>query len=199
MISTFNNIGGKAVLLIAFLVLKKSSSTKLKLKTIRNNIIKNKEKIEIPDILISSIVRIEDKRFYYHNGIDIYSIARAVYKNLTSKRLEGASTIVQQLVRNSINERSITFKRKINEIFLATLIDKQFSKNEIIIAYLETYNFGKSIGINSLCQNENYLLHTLSNYEVAQITARLKYPNLNTSNYIKYLKRVRTIEVKNYS
>jgi penicillin-binding protein 1A len=199
MISTFNNIGGKAILLIALLVLKKSSSTKLKLKTIRNNIIKNKEKIEIPDILISSIIRIEDKRFYDHNGIDIYSITRAVYKNLTSKRLEGASTIVQQLVRNNINERSITFKRKINEIFLATLIDKQFSKNEIIIAYLETYNFGKSFGINSLCRNEKYLLHALSNHEVAQITARLKYPNLNTSNYIKYLKRVRTIELKNYA
>jgi len=199
MINAFNSIGGKVVLLIALLVLKKSSSTKLKLKTIRNNINKNKEKIAIPDILIASIIRIEDKRFYNHNGIDIYSITRAVYKNLTTKRLEGASTIVQQLVRNTTNERSITFKRKINEIFLATLIDKQFSKNEIIIAYLETYNFGKSIGINSLCLNEIYLLNTLSNYEVAQITARLKYPNLNKTNYIKFLKRVRTIEIKNYA
>lgn len=199
MINAFNSIGGKVVLLIALLVLKKSSSTKLKLKTIKNNINKNKEKIAIPDILIASIIRIEDKRFYNHNGIDIYSITRAVYKNLTTKRLEGASTIVQQLVRNTTNERSITFKRKINEIFLAILIDKQFSKNEIIIAYLETYNFGKSIGINSLCLNEKYFLNTLSNYEVAQITARLKYPNLNKTNYIKFLKRVRTIEIKNYA
>lgn len=78
---------------------------------------------------------------------------------------------------------------------LATLIDKEFSKTEIIYAYLETYRFGNFIGIIELCKNENYKINSLSHYEYAQIAARLKYPTINKLNYIKYLKRVRTVEI----
>jgi membrane carboxypeptidase/penicillin-binding protein len=199
MIKLINSIGGKLTLFIALIFLKKSSQTKTKLKLIVDRIDSNKEKLVFPEILVSSIVRIEDKRFYQHNGIDIYGIARAIYMNITRSKLEGASTIVQQFVRNTINERSITFKRKINEIVLASLIDKQYSKNEIMIAYLNTYNFGNTIGINSLCKNEFYVLATLTEFEIAQITARFKYPNLNKLNYTRYLKRVRVIEINNYT
>ncbi len=77
---------------------------------------------------------------------------------------------------------------------LATLIDKEFSKIEIIFAYLETYRFNNCIGLSELCKNENYNINSLSRTDSAQIAARLKYPTINKSNYIKYLKRVRTIE-----
>lgn len=119
---------------------------------------------------------------------------RAILKNALTNRIEGASTIVQQLVRNIIDEREIKVGRKIKEIMLATLIDKEFSKTEMIFAYLETYRFGNCTGLSNLCKNENYDINSLSRTDSAQIAARLKYPTVNKSNYIKYLKRVRTIE-----
>ncbi len=149
-----------------------------------------------PEHLIISLIEIEDKRFYGHLGIDFYSILRAVVKNITTKRIQGASTIVQQLVRNITEEREIKYKRKINEIIFAILISKEFSKKDILNSYLNTYKFNNYEGILDFCINEKYNINILTMNEAAQIAARFKYPSINKYNYIKYLKRLRTIEIK---
>ena len=104
---------------------------------------------EISDYLRYAFVDIEDERFYTHNGIDIKGIFRAIYTNLTTGSSEGASTITQQLLKNNVFEtggfeRSMgsTVKRKIQEWVLAINLEKYMSKEEILVAYLNTINLG---------------------------------------------------------
>jgi penicillin-binding protein 1A len=153
-----------------------------------------KDNSNIPELLIDSIIKIEDKRFFEHQGIDLYALLRATVNNLTSNRLEGASTIVQQTIRNITNDKEVSLSRKLKEILFAVLINKDFSKNDLINAYLNTYRFGNYVGISTFCQAESYSLNNLTNKESAEIAARLKYPKLSENNYIKFLKRVRSIE-----
>ena len=177
-----------------------SPSLKSKFLFIKTKISKSNRKFkEIPEQLINSIILIEDKRFRQHKGVDFYSIIRAIVRNLTTNRLEGASTIVQQLIRNISNDREINIHRKLNEIILASLIDNSYSKKEILFAYFDTYIFDNCIGVFSFCKLENYDIDNLSAKHSAEIAARFKYPSLGYSNYIKYLKRVRTIEIKTTS
>ncbi len=194
MIKVLNYLTGYTIRIAALIKLKTSLSYKNKFIVIKTKVAEvNKQKMELPKQLINSIVIIEDRRYFQHLGIDFYSILRAGYKNATTNRLEGASTIIQQLVRNTIEEREIRVKRKVNEIMLATLINKEFTKEEILYAYLGTYKFANTIGVFNFCSNENYDINKLSLNETAEIAARFKYPSITKSNYIKYLKRVRTI------
>src|SRR5258705_4664126 len=128
----------------------------------------NEQKKIIAELLIRSVIAIEDKRFFQHAGIDIYSITRAIVKNTTTNRFEGASTIVQQLIRNITNEREIKLKRKIKEIIFATLIAEEFSKNEILFAYFNTYRFKDCVGVVEFCQNENYDVEDLTSTQIAE-------------------------------
>lgn len=197
MITLTNYFSGQLLKLLSFLVLQFSPSLKSQFAFIKQTVAKSTGQIKkIPDHLTNSLIQIEDKRFFQHQGIDIYAIMRAVVRNTTTKRLEGASTIVQQLIRNITDEREIKFKRKIKEIIFASLIDNEFSKDKILFAYLDTYRFKNCIGIFTFCQYENYNLDNLSINQSAEIAARFKYPTLHKTNYIKYLKRVRTIERK---
>jgi hypothetical protein len=160
------------------------------------------EKLEVRDKnqlvntkLIEAVVSIEDRRFYSHFGHDIFSIIRAGLNNILNKRIQGASTIEQQLIRTLLEKREITFKRKMTEILLSTELSNKLNKKEIISLYLNNYVFSKNIiGIEELCKAENYLLTQLDPKDIYEITARFKYPNLTKTNLIRYLKRVRTIE-----
>ena len=90
-------------------------------------------------------VDVEDVRYYEHNGVDIPGIIRAVVRNLGGGALEGASTITQQLVRNTaLSEEAtdITFKRKAREAELALDMEKAYTKDEILNMYLNTINYG---------------------------------------------------------
>jgi membrane peptidoglycan carboxypeptidase len=192
-----NYLCGTSVRIISLVVLPFNKSLKRQFLFIKSIIKENtNERTNIPSNLIDAIVEIEDRRFFRHWGIDAYSIVRATIRNITSQRLEGASTIVQQLIRNITDEREIKLKRKIKEIMLATLINNEFPKDEILSAYFATYKFGNCIGVFSFCKLEDYNLERLSLIDAAQIAARFKYPTIYRKNYIKYLKRVRTIERK---
>ena len=197
MITLANYFSGQTIRIISFLILQFSSSLKLQFTFIKQTVAKsNSQSKKIPDCLTNALIAIEDRRFFQHKGIDIYSIIRALYKNITTKRLEGASTISQQLVRNITNEREIKVKRKMKEIVFASLLEGDFSKNEILLAYYDTYRFKNCIGIFEFCKNENYNLDDISVKWAAEIAARFKYPILQKTNYSKYLRRVRTIEIK---
>lgn len=174
-----------------------SPSLKLQFTFIKQTISKSSEQIKnIPNHLTNSLILIEDKRFRQHYGVDLYAILRAIIRNTTTKRLEGASTIVQQLIRNITNEREVNIKRKMREIILASLVDKYYTKNDILFAYFDTYIFDNCIGIFTFCKLENYDINNLTLKQSAEIAARFKYPILRKTNYVKYLKRVRIIEIK---
>jgi penicillin-binding protein 1A len=89
----------------------------------------------IPDKVIYSFLSSEDKNFFSHPGIDAKSITRAIIKNFknyfSEKRLEGASTITQQVAKNFLLTNEVSFKRKIKEAILAFRIERAYSKREL--------------------------------------------------------------------
>ena len=106
----------------------------------------NKEWISLNNIsnyLIDATISTEDKRFYNHPGFDILRIAKSMYVNVTTKNLsQGASTITQQLARNLFSNFDKTWRRKLKEAWYAFRIEIDYSKDEILEAYLNTINYG---------------------------------------------------------
>lgn len=100
---------------------------------------------EIPEHVKNAFVAIEDKRFYTHRGVDVKRIASALWHNLTSLSFaEGASTITQQLIKNTHLSSEKTISRKLKEIKLARQLEKKYSKDEILTLYLNSIYFGHS-------------------------------------------------------
>ena len=102
---------------------------------------------KIPKNLKNAIVSIEDERFYEHNGIDIKRILGAVANDViyvvTGKGgLQGASTITQQLVKNTILNNKQTIERKVSEMYLSLELEKMLTKDEILTAYLNHFPVG---------------------------------------------------------
>jgi len=98
---------------------------------------------ELPKMYLDAVVAVEDHRFYDHGPIDIISIGRAVWVNLTSFRLvEGGSTITQQLAKNIYFTQEKKLERKIAETFMAFALERQYGKDEILELYLNTIYFG---------------------------------------------------------
>ena len=98
---------------------------------------------EISQNLKDSIVSIEDRRFYEHFGIDLYSIGRAVVGNFKKQELaSGGSTITQQLAKNMYFSQEKKITRKIAEIFVALDLEEEYEKDEILELYLNIIYFG---------------------------------------------------------
>ncbi len=137
----------------------------------------------LPKYLINAFIAAEDKHFYSHPGIDIYGIIRATLSNaqniMQNKRLQGASTITQQVVKNLLlsNERSID--RKVKEAVLSYMISKTFTKDQILELYLNQTFFGKgAYGIGSASQTYfNKSPEELSLEEAAFIAGLPKAPS----------------------
>ena len=90
---------------------------------------------EIPQVMKNAILAVEDARFYDHVGIDPIRIIGAVWKNLTTEKVEGGSTLTQQLAKNLFLSREQTLKRKVNEWALALQIERYYTKNQIMELY----------------------------------------------------------------
>jgi len=90
---------------------------------------------EIPQVMKNAILAVEDARFYDHVGIDPIRIIGAGWKNLTTDKVEGGSTLTQQLAKNLFLSREQTLKRKINEWALALQIERYYTKNQIMELY----------------------------------------------------------------
>jgi penicillin-binding protein 2A len=98
---------------------------------------------QIPQHMINAVVAIEDHRFFKHNGIDFIGIVRAFVRNTKAGGIvEGGSTITQQLTKNAFLSSEKSYKRKMDEVFLAREIEKEFTKEEILEIYLNTIYFG---------------------------------------------------------
>ncbi|OHC95926.1 MAG: penicillin-binding protein [Sphingomonadales bacterium GWF1_63_6] len=101
---------------------------------------------QIPQVMIDAMVSTEDKRFYHHPGVDPVGMARAAWVAVenrgTGRRLQGASTITQQVTRNIFLNNSYSFGRKIREMVLALALERKFSKRQILELYLNKVYFG---------------------------------------------------------
>ena len=97
----------------------------------------------IPDYVSHAVIAIEDRRFKDHKGFDIIGMSRAFLKNLFSRKITGGgSTITQQLTKNALLSPEQTYRRKIEELFLAVEIEKHYTKDEIMNMYLNQVYFG---------------------------------------------------------
>lgn len=97
---------------------------------------------ELPKQLIQATIAIEDKNFYKHGGIDIEAIFRAIYHNFKNLSQEGASTITQQLIKNSLLTPEKTYTRKIKEVILALWAESKYSKDQILQMYFNETPYG---------------------------------------------------------
>ena len=98
---------------------------------------------DIPKYLQDAAIAIEDKRFESHHGVDWKGTSRAIIYTLFGKNVQGGSTITQQLVKNVTGDNQVTVKRKITEIYRALELEKRYSKDEILEAYLNEVFFGQ--------------------------------------------------------
>ncbi len=121
---------------------------------IDSNLLKNDNYVtlnELKSYTKNAFIAIEDRRFYSHNGLDYKRILGATFNNAKTMSLkEGASTISQQLVKNTHLSSEKTLKRKLLEFKITRQLEKEYSKDEILEMYLNTIYFGSgAYGINS--------------------------------------------------
>lgn len=137
---------------------------------------------QVSPYVLKGTVDTEDVRFYEHTGVDLPGIARAVLVNLGGGALEGASTITQQLVRNTVlseEATDISFERKIREAQLALDMEKMYSKDEILLMYLNTINYGDGCyGIEAAAQN--YFQVSAADLTLSQAAALVGIPQSPT-------------------
>lgn len=152
----------------------------------------------IPSYTKNAFIAIEDKRFYNHNGVDYHGVMRAVFNNVKSLSLkEGASTISQQLIKNTHLSHEKTFKRKLKELKLTKQLERKFSKEEILEKYLNTIYFGGNCyGITAAAMH--YFDKTPENLnlnESATLAAIIKAPSLYSpiTNYEKCFNRKKLV------
>ncbi|MGH6653159.1 MAG: transglycosylase domain-containing protein [Sphingopyxis sp.] len=138
---------------------------------------------ETPQVMQDAMVAVEDRRFRYHPGVDPVGMTRAammaVQNRGTGRRLQGASTITQQLARNVFLSNSYTFSRKLREMVLSMALEWKFSKDEILELYLNKVYFGGgSYGIDAA--SRRFFGHSatqMSLSEAAVVAGLVKAPS----------------------
>ena len=165
----------------------------------------------IPKKVINSFLSSEDKNFFSHPGVDAKGVLRAIIKNISniigSKRLEGASTITQQVAKNFLLTNEVSFNRKLKEAILAFRIERALSKERILELYLNQIYLGEGTygvaaasleyfdkSISNLNYDEAALLAALpkapsrynpyKNIKLAKFRRNLVLSNLYENNYI---------------
>ena len=135
---------------------------------------------DVPQHFIDALVAQEDSRFFKHDGVDYIGLGRAVWLNFQAGEVtQGASTVTQQLARQTFNLLEKSYKRKILEAFLAQRIEKHFSKPEILELYLNRIFFGANFyGVQAAARG--YFgkdVKELTVEESATIVGLIKSPN----------------------
>ncbi len=139
---------------------------------------------DYPRELINMLLLVEDQSFYDHWGIDFKEIIRVVYGYIfEEKEIRGASTITQQLIKNTLLTREKTFTRKIEEALMAVLLERSYNKNFILERYMNTVYLAQkgSIAFHGFAAASNYYFNkkveNLNLNEMAKLVALLKGPS----------------------
>jgi len=158
----------------------------------------------IPKNVINSFLSAEDKNFFSHPGVDAKSITRAIIKNLknifSEKRLEGASTITQQVAKNFLLTSEVSLKRKIKEAILAFRIERAYSKERIMELYLNQIYLGQGTYGIAAASLEYFdkAVNELSYEETALLAALPKAPSkYNPYKSVERAKLRRNLVLKN--
>ena len=158
----------------------------------------------VPKNVINSFLSAEDKNFFKHPGIDAKGVTRAIINNLKnylkSKRLEGASTITQQVAKNFLLSNEITFKRKFKEAILAFRIERALSKERIMELYLNQIYLGQGAYGIAAASLEYFdkPINKLEYEEAALLAALPKAPTrYNPFKFKELAKKRRNIILKN--
>ncbi|SFC74137.1 penicillin-binding protein 1B [Pseudoalteromonas denitrificans] len=127
----------------------------------------------MPDMLKDTLQVVEDKDFYTHHGVSPLSILRALYSNIKAGRtVQGGSTLTQQLAKNFYLSRERTLTRKVNEAFIALILDYRYSKDQILEAYLNEVYLGQAYnqGVHGMgLASEFYFAKPIDELEFDQI------------------------------
>jgi 1A family penicillin-binding protein len=108
---------------------------------------------DVPEVMKQATISIEDRDFYHHHGISVKGILRALKENSQGNRIQGGSTLTQQLVKNTLLTSERTVKRKIREIILSFLVEQTYTKEQILEMYLNEIAYGGSTyGIEEAAQ-----------------------------------------------
>lgn len=135
---------------------------------------------KLPQVLIEAVVATEDQKFWSHDGVDYQGMARAALANWSAGRIrQGASTVTQQLARNSFELRERTYRRKLLEIALAHRIEEHFTKEKIMELYLNRVYFGGGFyGAEAAARGYfGVPVSALSASQAAMLAGLLKSPN----------------------
>ena len=158
----------------------------------------------IPNTIINSFLSAEDKNFFSHPGVDAKGVIRASIKNISnifkSERLEGASTITQQVAKNFLLSNEVSLNRKIKEAILAFRIERALSKERILELYLNQIYLGEgSYGIASASlQYFDKPINNLNYLEASLLAALPKAPSrYNPYKNIKIAKYRRNLVLRN--
>jgi len=134
--------------------------------------------------LFNATIAVEDERFWQHNGVDFYGVARAAVNDMMGGATQGASTITQQLVRQTVLQaeaNDITIERKVREIYLAIELEKAYSKEAVLMMYLNTINYGDgAYGIQSAAKH--YFSKDASELNLAEAALLAGIPQQPTYN-----------------
>lgn len=151
---------------------------------------------QIPELVKQAFVSIEDKRFYKHHGSDSFAIVRAVTSLLGKGRItQGGSTITQQLVRNIYLTHTIRWERKVEEIFIAHAMEREYSKDELLEFYINNIYFSNGCyGIEAASQK--YFSRSVSDLDLSETAFLCAIPN-NPSIYDPLTHADKTIERRN--
>lgn len=107
----------------------------------------------MPENLRNAFVAVEDARFYTHNGIDVKRILGSFVQNFVSGSQQGGSTITQQLIKNTVLSNELSYKRKIQEAWLAMQLETKYTKLQILEYYLNTIYLGENYyGVQVACE-----------------------------------------------
>lgn len=134
---------------------------------------------EIPSELKMAFIAVEDARFYTHNGVDVKRIVGAFISNISSSAQQGGSTITQQLIKQTVLSDEQSYKRKLQEAYLAMQLESKYSKDQILESYLNTIFLGGSYyGVKVAAQGYfGKELNELTLRESAMLAGLTRSPN----------------------
>ena len=134
---------------------------------------------DVPDMLINAVIAVEDVRFYRHEGVDFKRLFAAVVGSLSASSDAGGSTITQQLVKNKLLTSEVSYRRKIQEVYLALEVEDTIEKGDVMEAYLNDVYLGSSnYGVKTAARDYfNKELSELTIRECAMIAGMIQAPN----------------------
>jgi penicillin-binding protein 1B len=139
---------------------------------------------EVPPLLLRAIMDVEDQRFYEHHGIDLNGVVRALWVNVRSGHtVQGGSTLTQQLMKNFFLSDQRNIKRKLREALMALIVERRFTKREILENYINEIYLGQkgAQGIYGVWEAARFYFakepRQLSVAEMAMLASLIKAPN----------------------